>query len=160
MKKFTVEMKWALIFIAAQILWMIFEKAMGWHDELIAKQAIYTNFFAIIAIGIYILELYEKRRKVFNGIMNWQQGFVSGIILTAFIAILTPFAQYLIIELITPEYFDNIISYSVENGRMTQENAEAFFNMKSYVVQATFGAIGYGVVTAAIAALIMKRKKA
>ncbi|MGB8375110.1 MAG: DUF4199 domain-containing protein, partial [Salegentibacter sp.] len=90
--------------------------------------------------------------------MNWQQGFVSGIILTAVITILTPFAQYIITQFITPEYFDNIISYSVKNGRMSQENAEALFNLKSYVVQATFGALGYGVVTAAIAALIMKRK--
>ncbi|MFZ0491083.1 MAG: DUF4199 domain-containing protein [Salegentibacter sp.] len=158
MKRYSVEIKWGIIFIVAQICWMIFEKAMGWHDELIAKQAIYTNFFAIIAIGIYLLELYEKRKKIFMGHMNWQQGFVSGIILTAVITILTPFAQYIITQFITPEYFDNIISYSVKNGRMSQENAEALFNLKSYVVQATFGALGYGVVTAAIAALIMKRK--
>lgn len=158
MKKYSVEIKWGVIFIIAQLLWTFFEKAMGWHDENIEVQPLYTNFFAFIAIGLYLLALWEKRKKIFNGKMTWQQGFVSGIILTVVITLLTPLQQYISSEVISPQYFDHIIAYTVKNGRMTRENAEALFNLKSYIIQSTFSALVMGVVTAAFAAFLMKKK--
>ncbi|MFD1095209.1 DUF4199 domain-containing protein [Salegentibacter chungangensis] len=159
MKKFIIEIKWGFIFIITNLLWAYFEKTMGWHNELIHKHPLYTNFFAFIAIGIYLLALAEKRKKIFNGIMSWQQGFVSGIVLTVVITILSPLSQYLINEVISPEYFNNIIAYSTEKGKMSRENAEAFFNLKSYILQGIFMALALGVVTSAFAAYILKRKK-
>ena len=64
MSKFRIEIKWAIIFALATLLWMAFEKSMGWHDVLIEKHAIYTNFFAIIAIAVYVLALLDKRLRV------------------------------------------------------------------------------------------------
>ena len=55
MKKYTVEIKWALIFVVFALVWMVFEKWMGWHGEHIDKHATYTNIFAIPAIVIYVL---------------------------------------------------------------------------------------------------------
>ena len=158
MKKFTIEIKWGIIFFVVTLIWVFFEKIMGWHDELISKHAMYTNFFGIIAIGIYLLALYDKRKNFFKGKMSWQQGFISGIVLTIVITLLSPLAQYITSTIITPDYFNNMISYSVENGRMSRENAEAYFNLESYVIQAIFGALAVGVVTAAIVALILRKK--
>ncbi len=137
---------------------MLGEKSFGFHDEKIADHAFYTGFFGVVAIGIYLLALFDKRKKFFNGVMSWKQGFFSGLLLTAGIVILSPFVQLLISEVITPEYFTNIADYSVNTGEMTREEADAYFGLKNYIFQSMIWAAVTGVITAAIAALIMRRK--
>lgn len=156
MKNYRIELKWGVIFAAVGLLWMVFEKAMGWHDDLIDKHPLYTNFFGIIAILIYFLALRDKRENFFSGIMSWRQGFTSGIIITIVISLLTPISQYIISKYISPDYFSNIIEYSVENDRMNRTDANALFNLKSYIIQTTSWALVMGVVTAAIVAWIVK----
>ncbi len=158
MKKFATEIKWGFLFTLAALLWMVFEKTMGWHDVHIAKHAIYTNFFALIAITVFIFALINKRNTDLGGKMTWTQGFISGIIISIVIAILAPLSQYITHEFITPNYFENAIANAVDNAGMTKENAEAWFNYNSYTIQAVFGALAMGVVTSALVALVVKRK--
>ncbi len=158
MKNYITEIKWGAIFFVVSLLWMYFEKAMGWHDELISQHAIYTNFFGILAVAIYFFAIAEKRKRFFHGKMNWKQGFVSGIILTIVIAVLSPVGQYITHYAISPDYFENVINYSVESERMTRENAESYFNLNSYIIQSVAGALMMGVVTAAVVALILRKK--
>jgi hypothetical protein len=63
--------------------------------------------------------------------MPWKEGFTSGIILTIVITILSPLSQYIVYTFISPQYFENIIAYSVDNNRMTREQAEAYFSLRS-----------------------------
>ena len=156
MKNYQTEIKWGIIFTIVGLLWMVFEKAMGWHDELIEKHPLYTNLFGIIAILIYFLALRDKRENFFNGIMSWRQGFISGIIVTIVITLFTPLSQYLVYQYISPDYFTNIIEYSVGNDRLNRKDADALFNLKSYIIQSTSWALVMGVVTAAIVAWILK----
>ncbi|MCY2687831.1 DUF4199 domain-containing protein [Salinimicrobium sp. TH3] len=158
MSKYRIEIKWAVIFSVVMILWMVGEKLLGLHDEYISEHAFYTSFFAIVAIGIYLLALYDKRKNFHNGVMSWKEGFKSGAILTLGIVILSPFVQLLISFVITPEYFANITEYSVETGEMTRQEAEAYFNISNYILQSLLWAAVTGLITAAIAALIMRRK--
>ncbi|MFT4832727.1 MAG: Mn2+/Fe2+ NRAMP family transporter [Psychroserpens sp.] len=158
MKKYRTEIKWGVIFAISTLVWMYFEKAMGWHDELIAQQLIYTNLFALVAIVIYVQALKEKRNKDFIGKMSWKQGFISGIIISIVVAILTPFTQYIGSTWIAPNLFPNLIDYMVETGKMTEEGATNYFNLKSYMVQGTFGALTMGVVTSAIVAIFLKKQ--
>ncbi|MET7028661.1 DUF4199 domain-containing protein [Sediminicola luteus] len=158
MKKYSTEIKWGVIFAISTLVWMYFEKAMGWHDELIAQQLIYTNLFALVAIAIFVLALKEKRKKDFGGKMSWKQGFISGIIISIVVAILTPLTQYISNTWIAPNLFPNIINYMVETGKMTEEGAKNYFNLKSYMVQGTFGALTMGVVTSAIVAFFLKKQ--
>ena len=158
MSKYRIEIKWAIIFSVVMILWMVGEKLFGLHDEYISEHAFYTSFFAIVAIGIYLLALYDKRKNFHNGFMSWKEGFKAGAILTLGIVILSPFVQLLISQVITPEYFRNIATYSVEAGEMTREEADAYFNLKSYIIQSMVWAAITGLITAAIAALILRRK--
>ena len=158
MKKYSTEIKWGVIFAISTLVWMYFEKAMGWHDELIAQQLIYTNLFALVAIAIFVLALKEKRKKDFGGKMSWKQGFISGIIISIVVAILTPLTQYISNTFIAPNLFPNIINYMVETGKMTEEGAKNYFNLKSYMVQGTFGALTMGVVTSAIVAFFLKKQ--
>ncbi|WP_298247560.1 DUF4199 domain-containing protein [uncultured Christiangramia sp.] len=158
MKRFAIEIKWGIIFSVVSLLWMYLEKSLGWHDELIAKHAIYTNFFGIVAIVIYVLALLDKRKNFFKGKMNWSQGFISGIVVSIVVAILTPLAQYITHAFITPEYFPNIIDHAVERGSMTREAAEEYFNLTSYILQSFFFALVVGVVTSAVVALFVRKK--
>lgn len=141
------------------LLWILIEKFMGWHDQHIDKHAIYTNIFGILALVIYILALRDKRNNYFKGSMTWRQGFITGIILTIIITVFSPFSQYIASTYISPNYFDNVIEYRIQNTRMSLEQAQTLYNLKSYIIQAVFGALVMGVGTAALAALIIRNKK-
>lgn len=156
MKNFSIEIKWSIIFVIVYLLWMVFEKLVGWHGDHIEKHGLYTNIFGFIALGIYILALRDKRKHYFNGIITWRQGFITGILLTIIITIISPLSQYIVATYISPEYFDNMIELSVNNKAMELEQAQAYFNLKSYIIQAIFSALVMGVGTAGLAALIIR----
>lgn len=158
MEKFKIEFKWAIYFSIIALGWMCFEKAMGWHDEKIHLQQIYTMLFGIIAIVIYVFALLDKKKNYFNHSMNWKQGFISGAILSLIIAAFTPITQYITLEIISPEYFTNVINYTVEKERMTLEDAKNHFTLANYIYMSTFFGLSSGVVTAAIVAFFVKSK--
>ena len=157
MKKYATEIKWALIFCAAALVWMVFEKAMGWHGPKIEQHPYMTNIFGLIAIVIYVLALREKRQKL-GGRMTWKQGFMSGLIISIIVALLSPLTQWLTHAVISPEYFSNAIAYSVEVGyHDSPEAAAEYFNLQSYMMQGGIGAVIMGVVTSAVVAIFLKR---
>ena len=131
MNKLAIEIKWGILFSIATLVWMIIENAIGLHDVYISKQAIYTNLFAIIAIAIYALAIKEKKYLYYKGIMTWKQGFISGAVLSVVITILSPLVQYITFKYITPNFFSNIIQYSIDHKKLTQTQAEAYFTLKS-----------------------------
>jgi hypothetical protein len=158
MKNIKTEIKWALIFTGMMLIWMLLEKLTGLHDQHIDKHPIFTNFVAIPAITIYVLALLDKRKTDYKGVLSYKQGVVSGLILTAIVTILTPFTQYVTSTFITPNYFANVIKYSVETGKMAQKDAETYFNLNSYMIQATIGALIMGVVTTLIVAIFVRKR--
>ena len=61
--------------------------------------------------------------------------------------------------IITPEYFPNVIAYSMETGYFESlEEAEAYFNLQNYMVQSTIGAFVMGLVTSAVVALFVRTR--
>lgn len=158
MKKIGIEIKWGILFIVIQLLWMFGERVAGLHDENIEKHALVTNFFALIAIAVYVVALLDKRKNTYHGKMTWKQGFISGLIITVVVTIFTPLSQYITSAIISPHYFQNMIVYVVDTGKMTQEAAEANFNMKSYIIQSAVFAPVVGVITSAIVAIFTKKR--
>jgi hypothetical protein len=158
MKKYSIEIKWAILFVIAQLLWMLFERVAGLHNENIEHHAVFTNFFMVVAIAVYVVALLDKRKNSFGGKMNWIQGFISGLIITLGVTILTPLSQYITSTLITPDYFDNMIAFTVESGQKSLEEAEAYFNLKSYMIQSTMFAPVAGLLTSAIVAIFTRKK--
>ena len=157
MKKFSIEIKWGIIFAVFTLLWMAMERALGWHDVHIDKHAIYTNLFAIPAIVLTVLTLLDKRNNYFDGKMTWKQGFLTGLGLTVVIVLLSPLSMWITNTLITPHYFDNVIAYSVEQGKLSQLDAEKYFSMGSYILQSVIGATVMGLITSAIVAIFTKK---
>ncbi|GAA5220887.1 hypothetical protein GCM10025777_15170 [Membranihabitans marinus] len=134
------------------------EKWMGWHDENIAKHAIYTNLFGILAIIIYFCALIDKRQNFYNGYMTWKQGFVTGLLISVIVAVFTPVTQLIVHKIISPSYFENAIQYAVDNNRLSLESAKSYFSLKTYIMQSIVGALGMGIITSALVALIVQRK--
>ncbi|RMF31888.1 MAG: DUF4199 domain-containing protein [Bacteroidetes bacterium] len=159
MNKYATEIKWGGIFTVASLLWLLLEKSLGWHDEHIDKHPLYTNLFAIVAIAVYVLALREKRKRL-GGAMTWKQGFYAGLLISVVVMVLSPLAQWIAHTFITPDYFENAIAYAVEHGKATREQAESFFNLRSYMVQSAVFALVVGAVTSAIVALFVRRKAA
>ena len=151
-------LKWGIIFTFAYFAWMFFEKAMGWHDVKIAQHPTYTNIFSVIAIVVYVFALRDKRKEL-GGTMTWKQGFVAGVLVSVVVAVLSPLVQWITHTAITPDYFANAQAYSVSTGKVTQEQAETFFNLQSYILQASIFGLIVGVITSAIVALFVRRKE-
>lgn len=158
MNKLKNEIKWGLIFTGVMLLWVVFERLMGWHGERIDQHATMSMIFAVFAIAVYVFALLDKR-KTLGGTMTWSQGFVSGFWITMVVVVLSPLAQLIIHTIITPDFFNNISEYSVDAGKMTREEAESYFSMPSYLIQSAGGALGLGIVTSAIVAVFIKKKE-
>ncbi|MDX1332085.1 MAG: DUF4199 domain-containing protein [Robiginitalea sp.] len=159
MKKIRLELKWAAIFVGMSLLWMVLEKAVGLHSTHIDKHMYLTNLFAIPAILVYILALKDIKKNKYNGQMTYKQGFLSGLIITIIVALLAPLTQWITSTIITPEYFPNVIAHSVDTGFYeTVEEAEAQFNLKTYMVQSVIGALVMGVITTAVVTLFVRSK--
>ncbi len=157
MKKYSIEIKWGIIFFIIGLLWMVLEKSLGWHDELIEKHSAYTNIFAAIAILIYVVALLDKRANFYDGKMTYMEGFKAGIVISVVVAILTPLSQWITNTYITPDYFDNAINYAVEIEGKDRTTAESTFNLQTYVWMSFIFALVVGVVTSAIVAAFTRK---
>jgi hypothetical protein len=158
MKTIAIELKWGLGFVVMMLAWMVFEKVGGFHDERIEQHMTVTNFVSIPAILIYVYALKDKKANFYNGQMSYIQSFVSGAIITGVVTVLSPGLQYVISTFITPDFFKNMIEYTVNQGQMTREEAEANFNLNSYIFQSTVGSAAMGLVTTAIVSIFTKTK--
>lgn len=159
MKKYAIEIKWALIFIAMSLLWMVLEKLSGLHSTHIDKHMYLTNLFAIPAIALYVFALRDKKQHYFGGQMTYLQGFMSGVVISLIVMVFSPLTQWITSVWITPEYFPNVIEYSLQTGyHKTREEAEAYFSLSNYMKQSVIGAIVMGLVTSAVVAFFVKSK--
>lgn len=89
-KNYRIEIKWAFIFIGMTLLWMVLERLLGLHSTHIDKHPIFTNFIAIPAIAIFVFALRDKRKSFYGGTMTYMQGFISGLIITLIVSVMSP----------------------------------------------------------------------
>ncbi len=160
MNNIKIEFKWAVIFSVMTLLWMTGEKLFGLHGKYIDLQMYLTNLYAIPAIVVMVLALRDKKKSFYQGQMSYKQGFLSGLILSVIIALISPLTQWVISNVISPEYFPNVIKRSIELGYfLTKGAAEDYFNYSNYAVQGVFGALAMGILTTAIAMIFIRTKK-
>lgn len=160
MKNLRVEIKWAIIFSIVGLLWMVLEKVSGLHGTYLDYHMYLTNLFAIPAIIMMVMALREKKKKSYNGHMTYGKGFVSGTLLSLFIAVLSPLTQWVTSYVISPEYFPNVIVRTVELGMFPDtETAASYFNYSNYAVQGAIGAFVMGILTTAIAMIFIRSKQ-
>jgi len=158
MKNYIIEIRWAFIFTITAILWAGIEKLMGMHDSNIGTQPVFSFLFAIPAIAVYFLALLEKKQKTYNGNMSWKEGVVSGFVMSLFVAVLSPIAQWAIYTQISPEFFAKAVKFYTNRHILTEERALEAFNIQAYMKKSITESLSMGVITSALVALIVKTK--
>jgi len=158
MKKFEIELKWASAFTAISIAWVYFEKYLGYHGTNVSSQPIFSFWLMVPQALIYIVAIRQKRERYYGGEITWQKAFISGVVLSAIIAGLSPAAVYLMTEFISPEFMSNIVEVRAEQG-VPREGLEQIYNLNTMLRDAIFNNLATGVFFSAIIALFLKNKK-
>src|SRR5690625_3930153 len=102
MYKFRIEIKWALILMIVSLAWKGMENRVGLHGPRIDQQMKYSLIYGAVACIIYTMALRDKKHNLYNGLMNWQQGFISGVIRSVRIALFGPVSQMIVRRIIAP----------------------------------------------------------
>jgi hypothetical protein len=157
MGKFTIEIKWGIRYAFLWIFWLFIEKSSGYYEAKINDHALYSLLFIFITIFVYFVAIKEKKDDFFKGEMSWKEGCTTGIFLTVVMTLLTPFCQIIFHKAIAPEFFPNMIEFSVSKGN-SRETAENYFNLFGYILQSVFGTLSMGVVISAVVALLLQTK--
>jgi hypothetical protein len=159
MKKLKIEIKYAVISSCAIVIWMILEKITGFHDSNIHIQPIVTNFYGVVGIILYYLALKEKKVKYYGGDMTWAQGFLSGIYLSTFLAVLSPLYNSIIFNVISHDFFENMVKqFDQQEESKIVEATRSFYNLKSIIFQSCLDSLSFGILTAAILSLFLGKK--
>ncbi|MGE0101250.1 MAG: DUF4199 domain-containing protein [Blastocatellales bacterium] len=151
------EIKWGLIFTVVQMLWWCLEFAVGLNDRYISMHPLLTNLFVIPAVYMMYLAIREKKRSL-DGRISFGQAFTCGVGVSVIVAVLAPLTQYIYHRLISPHYFQNAINYAVSASKLTEAEANRYYSLPSYMVQASLGAIVTGVITSLIIAAVVRSK--
>lgn len=159
MKKFAIEIKWAIRYIFCYIAWTFAEKGMGLYDENINLYWKYSALFYVLAIFLYVVAIKDKKIHYFKNQMDWKQGTTTGLFLSIFIALLMPIAQIIIHKAIAPEYLENMVKLAVENSKVSVESAQKVYNLESQIFQSIFFGLSYGITVSAIISSFLKTKK-
>ena len=158
MKQFSIELKWAFNFFIASMLWMMLEKFLGYHDDKIQYQPLFSMLLGFVTLVIYIFALKDKKINFYHNQMNWREGFVSGLTLSLVIALFTTMIEYTKHHVISPYFLETMQKIIVEQNKMTLENAENFFTFSNTLSQSIFYVISFGSVLAALISLVIKSK--
>lgn len=159
MKKFGIELKWAVIFSLVSIFWSLLEKSIGFHDTLIEQHAFFNRFFVIPALAVYLLALHDKRINSFGNRMGWIDGFLTGLAMSVLIAVFMPPVQLITVKLISPDFLVNFRNYAIETGKMSVQVAENYYELTNYILQNVYSALIFGTTASALAALFLRKKE-
>lgn len=151
------EIKWGIIFSIMGLLWVTMEYLVGLQGRFIAWHPYLTNLVAIPSVIIMVMAILEKR-QVLGDVITFKQAFLCGLGVSIVVAVLSPLTQFIFHRVINPGFFDSAIRYGVEHGKTTIEQAQAFFNLRSYILQSVLAAIIMGSITSLVIAAMIKKE--
>lgn len=152
------EIKFAFVYCVVSLSWLLLEFLVGLHTKYIEYHPLVTMFALVPSVLIYRKALLSKK-ELLGGTIMLQQAIKSGMLLTIFIALLSPLALVIFHYLINPHFFADMIKYSVDNKKATLEQATDYFNFNSYLQMTISGGIFIGILITVISALIVRNKK-
>jgi membrane-associated HD superfamily phosphohydrolase len=159
MKKFTIEIKWAMISLIIFLAWMTLEKKLGYHDNNIKWQPVFNLLYVFPTSILYLLALLEKKKKYYQDQMSWKQGIISAIIISFIIVFFSPVTQFIIHEFISPNFLENTINHTVISKKLTLAEAKEYTTLTSSIWKNISDGLSFGVVIGAIVAYLIQSKK-
>lgn len=159
MNKIGIELKWAAFITAFTCLWAALEHALGYHKDF--SNILITSFiYYVILTFLWAIAFIDKKKSLGkNAVWEFKSAFKFGLFLTGITALLSPIAQYIIYETISPDYFTNIIEYQLKKGRETIEILQQRYNMSFVISLGVRDALSFGVIYSALYAWVFKTKK-
>lgn len=159
MKAKNIELKWAITYSAMFLLWTAIEKAAGLHDAKLPQHQLVNSLILIPSFIIYAIALVDKKRNYYFGIISFKQSFKGGLILSLLIVLLSPVYQYISFYIISPSYFENLITYTVDAGILTRVQAIEQFSIKTYLFTSAIAGMITGAVFSIIISFFIKTKR-
>lgn len=159
MNKIGIELKWAAFITAFTCLWAALEHALGYHKDF--SNILITSFiYYVILTFLWAIAFIDKKKSLGkNAVWEFKSAFKFGLFLTGITALLSPIAQYITYETISPDYFTNIIEYQLKKGRETIEILQQRYNMSFVISLGVRDALSFGVIYSALYAWVFKTKK-
>ena len=159
MNKIGIELKWAAFITAFACLWAALENALGYHKDF--SNILITSFiYYVILTFLWAIAFIDKKKSLGkNAVWEFKSAFKFGLFITGLVTLLSPIAQYIIHESISPDYFNNIIEYQLSKGRQTRESLEDIYNMEVAIRTGVTETLSYSIVFSALYAWVFKTKK-
>lgn len=158
MKNYSIEIKWALIYVIISFFWIFIQKYLGFFDENISIHLFFSVLIVFILIPLFLIAQSDKKKNFLNGKMTWRQAFISGSIIIVIATLFVPLLQYLTYEVINPDFFEKTRAFYTQNGKMTAADATARFNLKSSIIQSISDSLSFGIIFSALTAFFTKSK--
>lgn len=159
MNKIGIELKWAAFITAFTCLWAALEHALGYHKDFSNIIGIAFVYYIILTFLWAIAFIDKKKSLGKDTVWEFKNAFKFGLFITGLTTLLSPIAQYIIYETISPDYFNNIIEYQLSKCRQTRESLELIHNMNFTIRQGVMNALSLGVIYSALYAWVFKTKK-
>jgi hypothetical protein len=150
------EFKWAVIMSVVLLVWLTVLKFLGLQEpEQIGLFVIVVNVYYVLLFGLYILAIRERRSRQ-RGYISRRDGFLTGLLITLFLVVLSPLNMAIFYYLINPGFFKVMIEFNVSNGVAAQV-AEADYNLSSYIFTSMLMNFVAGGVFSALGALLLQK---
>lgn len=153
-----IEIKYGLIFSLFSFVWLILEYAFGLHGSYIKYYPMANNLFIVPATYIMVRAIVAKKTEL-GGAITFSLAFQTGFFITLIVAILSPGLSYIFHSWINPGFFASAREAAVKFFNTSAEQAEAEYNLKSFMVQSAIGAIVMGTISSLIIALAIRSRK-
>lgn len=157
-------LKWGFLTAFFTFLWLSLEFAVGLQTEYIAYHPVIT----LLALIIPLLCLYYGLREVKlqqPESFSFSKALLTGLCISGVAALFSIAGQWFFHHWVNPNFFSNMISYAESRALaqgvdvlVARREAEAYFSLESYLLQAVGGALIGGAVISAILAIFMRRR--
>jgi len=157
--QYRIEMKWGVIFSVISLVWALIGKAFAFDSDRIEYNQVFNSLILIPAVVVYYLAAIDKRNNFYSGNISFKKSFISGMVVTLFITLLGIVTTAIATMLISPQLFDNLITYTTANNLMTRQEAINQFNLTTYIVTGILAGPATGLVFSTLVSLIIPKKR-
>lgn len=151
------ELKWVSIVFLLHILWHVAERMLGLYSDNAEYEGYSRLFFMAVYAVIMLLAILDLRKKN-NGFLNRRHGFLSGLFISLILVATAPIIVALLMFVIQPGFFDQMIMVATQNGEyQVYEAAAQEYNYWSYVKLYMAGYMLVGSLSAAFFSFILHK---
>ena len=153
-----IEFRYAVLTSLVMLLWLIIEYAVGLQDTYISCYPYVSLLAFLIPVFTYRLGLIEKIDQKF-GKLNFPQAFLSCFLMNVFVCLLYIPVHLVFLNVINPDFFSNMLQYTVKNGHQTLEGAAYYFNISTFITETVLTNFVTGTIISLILAWRMRTVK-